>query len=145
MTKEEILAMAPGRELDALVGSMVLKLPQKYVCAVDDCCEEECCIPDRPDDCMLAGGLLRKRLGRDDCEYWRRLDPEPYSTDITAAMEVVEHFDYVALHRNRDAGGHIIHSAIIWTTEEDERDTVHVAETMPESICKAALIAKLEG
>lgn len=143
MTREDILAMKPGKELDALVGSIVLKLPQKYVCVVDDRSEEECCILDRPSDCLFAYGLLAKGLGRDDCKYWRRLEPEPYSTDLSAAWEVVEKMakkwpDFGISKSNQGSKW-----CVSWGFDGHGWEYAD-AETAPLAICKAALLSALE-
>lgn len=86
MTKEEIISMEPGRELDVLVAKHVFEydvhslLGFKY----DPNADYECnyVIDEPPDDCPeewkpFTGQIITERV-------------KDYSTDISAAWEVVE-------------------------------------------------------
>lgn len=83
--------MPAGREMDALIAEKVMGHRPEYGCFVDDTYNGECVGTDGATDCLLAEQKLRKQKQiPGDCKYWRIAEPEPYSTDIAAAWEVVE-------------------------------------------------------
>jgi len=104
MTRDEILAMEPGRELDALVAEKVM-------------------------------GWTHYR------EEWGGVVPDSishYSTDISAAWEVVEKMGpFTQLTAD------IYNGITVWHCSFSVVDSVD-AVTAPEAICKAALLAALE-
>ncbi len=111
MTKEEILSLKPGRELDALVAKMVMGLG-KY-------------------------------------DSWEEFELKPYSTDISAAWEIIEQFPIFELEKESIfASSHYLPPTWledgIWCVLTDDRWNrfVGYGETAPEAICKAALLAK---
>lgn len=131
MTRDEILALEPGRELDALVAENVFDILSedgKIVCA-------KC----------GGSGFNGHGTGYDavcDCTGgYIGLIPN-FSTDISAALEVAETFDFYDLDKGGDYGG-IQYSATVETCLEDGTYQTYCArgKAMPESICKAALIA----
>lgn len=119
MTRKEILAMKPGKELDTLVSEKVMTFK------IESPSAEQCNIWD----------------GR-EVRYF-----EP-STDISAAWEVVE--------KMRMRTNKIYLDIRIWPDEyqmlphQDENNKlidrwIVKSTSLPEAICKAALLAVLEG
>ena len=118
MTKEEILAMQPGRELNAQIAR------------------------------LLGRPVYKNREGR-----WlirtgsKSLDspPLPYSTDISAAWQVVERMIaegfmfYLRGDIKLEGWECNIYKAV------PANYPVRWFEAAPEAICKAALLTKLEG
>jgi len=102
MTRDELLELKPGRELDALVAEKVMG--------------------------YITHGQFREKNGV-------RVMIDRYSTDIAAAWEVVEMFSYIDIHRYDDFFACAIYpignSAVMRAR----------GKTMPEAICKAALLA----
>lgn len=100
MTKEEILALQPGREMDEI--------------------------------------MIKEVLGEDPAG---RQAPS-YSTDIGAAWELLQKFDWVQLLKGQVG---------LWTcTIRKYRGTAHrefqaLSRQAPEAICKVALIASAAG
>lgn len=141
MTKEEILAMKPGEELDRLVVIEVMDEP----------------IPNfTPNDALglqLAGSPVRSPKGnwvclcvydKGDIPTWYSL---PFSTDILAAWQVVdilkENWDCVELIWDVGAWDIVLenyetHQKFYLGSEAGE-----TYEKLPEAICKAALLTKL--
>jgi len=111
LTRESILAMEPGRELDALVAEKVMDIP---------------IIWRGP---YVAGGPLG--LGT----------PHKYSTDMSAAWEVVEKFDKNTFNLNWLDGSNIY--GIGWHCKLGN-EHAHKCSTPTEAICKAALLTTLE-
>ncbi len=134
MTKEEILAMKPGPELDTLVAEQVMGHPMPDF------------IPEDALDLYLVGTPIH-------CDNWTcvcRYDegdtpkwvPDPYSTDISAAWSVVEKmklkfYDFQGFCYNliTELFGTNISDCTFNTIEMVLRGLT------PEAICKAALIA----
>ena len=133
MTKEKILAMEPGPELDTLVAEKVMGHPMPDF------------IPEDALDLYLVGTPIY-------CDSWScvcRYDegdtpkwvPDPYSTDISAAWPVVgkmESLGYGHKHlkysQRREAG-------IAWMFMQPGRGIFEArGKKAPEAICKAALI-----
>ena len=80
MTRDEILAMEPGRELDALVAEHVMGLeiivnPKSAMCT----------------GCKIKGQGTWVVIARDYHEWGHKVErPSRYSADIAAAWQVVE-------------------------------------------------------
>ena len=75
--------------MDALVAEKVMGNKLEYGCFVDDRYADDC-VTDIC-DCAIAESLHKEKdKFPDKCQYWRELDPLPYSTDIAAAWQVVE-------------------------------------------------------
>jgi len=138
MTRDEILAMEPGRELDVLVaeevmGFDVVEDPESAICGGS----------------RVSGGLW-VIIERDYHEWGHKVDQsEPYSTDIAAAWEVVEKMDerkrWVHIRSSMDQNlkerGWAVDMGRWWN-----RTRLGVwARTVPEAICKAALLAVMEA
>jgi hypothetical protein len=141
MTKEEILKMEPGREMDALVAEKVMGWTKKW------------------NNFSGANDWMGYGTGTRNDRNWKP------SEDISAAWEVVERiktkdaFQYVGdLHivwggfgenlTPKGPHGQMIYpNALCWLVSiETETNTYRVtANTAPEAICKAALLACLEG
>jgi hypothetical protein len=144
MTREEILAMPADRELDALVAEKVMGLTgyefddTHWYCPTCKAwvhpaqvtfheVHERCQTPVVSDWCDEEGNVM----------------PE-YSTDISAAWEVVE-----KIHEKRFLFDASLSVGAGYTVRFYNRDkeTFHMAPyipTAPEAICKAALIAVME-
>lgn len=120
MNKDEILAKEPGRELDALVGRLVMGMD-----LVPDC------LPQLPKYYLPE---YEKTIFR---------DVPLYSFDISAAWEVVEKMskeEYPLTMDNNHWTGHFDCGFYI-----NDVTLIQVeAPNAPEAICKAALIALLE-
>ena len=156
MTKEEILAMEAGRELDVLVALVVMKESAPRL------------VPENALDLQLAGSPVKSLEGNwlclceydeGDVEIWR---PLPFSTDISAAWQVVEKMrdaDKYNVKRMeegyKDRGQYdsafvdfcscLMEVLGIEIEESSYAATLTIMRSIsPEAICKAALIARLE-
>ena len=143
MTRDEILAMEPGRELDALVAERVMGKPKPTV------------IP-RSDEKFLetwddwGGAWLARFKGDNEIGQYYAL---PFSTNISKAWEVVEKID-AGSYRWRLASKHCRSGHVWWTATLDKylgavngwKEMVYApGDTAPEAICKAALLAVMEN
>jgi hypothetical protein len=112
VTREEILAMDPGHELDELIAIHVMGYEKS-----------------RMQDGWVRIGAL--------ATY-----PKRYSTDISAAWEVVEKFDEITIRRYETIGNE---SRFVCRIQVNHHTQVtNCAKTAPEAICKAALLAVME-
>lgn len=121
MTKGEILAMEPGRELDYLVA--------KHVMGWDF-------------------GLSREgwRPPKELSPRYKIYEQFKPSTDIAATWEVVDKMGDDFWELTLDTGSKDTRSqAMFWTTLPADNQHCSVAESVPEAICKGALLAKLFG
>lgn len=141
LTREQILAMEPGAELDALVAERVFG-------------EEVVWNPDRTDAQIAMGARCDDDGVPFDFDFEQM---PPYSTDISAAWKVVEKIegiedanwvcgDNMSPDGKRDGYAFRIYfpSGVtdeIGNMEFDEVDGV--GGSVPEAICKVALIATL--
>lgn len=135
MTKEEILAMEPGPELDTLMAEKVMNHPMPDF------------IPEDALDLYLAGTPIHCdgwtcvcRYDEGDTPKWV---PDPYSTDISAAWPVVEKMGLaVSPLRNGDwaccKASYLYHLEI--TQDHYADPNLVICKQAPEAICKAALI-----
>lgn len=131
MSKEKILAMKAGRELDALVADKVMNL-----CVVDT-------LQTYGEGCVASDKCMDEWFKHP--EYGKNADPdslETYSSNISAAWEVFEKNGYQGgiSYQGSD------YFCELWSAWDESGAGVHVraiAETAPEAICKAALIANL--
>lgn len=135
MKTEEILKMEAGREMDALVGENPMGL-----------------IPcDKWEYCNLGsmgGPALRKMCGHNNCYPTQEIPvmggkvggcPE-YSTDISAAFEVVEKLDSCLYLKEHGRDG-------TWEAffcGANETAWIGRGETAPLAICRAALLVMME-
>lgn len=140
MTKDEILAMKPGRELDALVENMLgIENIQKW--CTEDSGELEQCLFDWDNDCRNCVHL-EEHGTNEGCEHYQTIIL-PYSTDISAAWEVVAKFKgycYLFQYNNWIDGKW--EAKLLW---RGARGITGEGDTAPEAICKAALLAKIGG
>lgn len=116
MTREEILAMKPDRELDLLVIEKVMGLVK----------DESYWISPRNNVChLIKGGVF---------------DP---STDISAAWEVLEEMKTKGIHLCIQPHADFF-QVIPYKESGDMFDCVVHSLSAPEAICKAALLAVME-
>ncbi|MBA7631314.1 hypothetical protein ES703_38845 [subsurface metagenome] len=150
MTKEEILAMEAGEELDALVSEGIMGCPKPDF------------IPEHALELALAGSPVRYNGWLCICFYDEgdvpKWIPDPYSTDISAAWQVVEKMkDMIDNKRNQLLCCLKIHCDIPgeawdihWSYSElsimDDGHKDHKLPlswfSLPEAICKAALLIR---
>ncbi|MNI36911.1 hypothetical protein D3C73_909790 [compost metagenome] len=118
MTREEILAMEPGRELDVLV--------EKYVFG-----NQISWMQDEYSDPVPVAGVHGYII-------------DHYSTDISAAWEVVEKLQESHLYTDIRTCADFYE---VWITihREGNQTETFASPKLPEAICKAALLAVLEG
>ncbi|MBP1999738.1 hypothetical protein J2Z69_000757 [Paenibacillus shirakamiensis] len=114
MTPEQLLALEPGRELNRLVALKVMGYEQS----------------------RFQVGYVRKGAY---ATY-----PKHYSSDISAAWEVVERFPIVNLSRIEIFEGNYHHAVEIYADSETNEPSMVEAHTAPEAICKAALLAVMD-
>jgi len=118
MTREEVLALAPGRELDALVAEKVMGWEYK--------------------DAIYSWGEVLRPSQWIKPNGWPVDRVSCYSTDISAAWEVVEEMgDCLHLKQHGEQG-----EWEAWFCGYPN-SKAH-GETAPETICKAALLAVME-
>lgn len=137
MTKEEILAMEAGKELDTLVAQKVMGHPMPDF------------IPEDALDLYLAGAPIHYDSWTCVCYYDEgdvpKWVPDPYSGDISAAWQVVEklikkgYFLVLQYGLFQKGWGCTISKQL------PANNPVRNIETAPEAICKAALIATDAG
>ena len=117
MTRDEIINMPAGRELDALVAEKVMSDNTRH--------------------------FIWKRYGKPDAiqspEYG---GPQEYSTDIDAAWQVVEKLEIMGIRLIIWTGVNDIHWYQIG--EQDVVGEIH-ATTLPVAICRAALLAVMDA
>jgi len=140
MTKEEILAMEPGPELDALVAERVMGHPMPDF------------IPEDALDLYLAGAPIHYDSWTCVCRYDEgdipKWVPDPYSTDISAAWPVIEKVMeqkhcHCKIDVYPDGLGNVKFTKATGPFTPDEILAwagVNNDMTVPEAICKAALI-----
>lgn len=150
MTREEIMAMKPGRKLDALVAEKIMGLrvvAHDWPCGRDpefgdyeaaSFWEEE--MEERGPVYVPEDGSWPPKYLLDVKAHYAYVEPVPfYSTDIAAAWQVVEKM--------------ITDKGLFCLTIDDESDgfwchfgnCAHEAYgTAPEAICKAALLVAEE-
>lgn len=135
MTKEEVLAMEAGRELDLLVAEEIFGIEVEWDYSPLDLNHVLPKLPFRKGESRVAIDPSAHGVENTICKY---------STDIAAVWPVVEKLSplivQIAHYPSRSS-----HTA--WVIE-DRNGSFTVAEveakTAPEAICKAALLAKLE-
>ena len=132
MTSDEILALNPGKPLDALVAEKVMG----WTWAETDSGLEGL-FP--PQEFAIHG--FKPILIFNDLGHLHGM-PE-YSTDITEAWEVLDKFDNVTFRKMREADGTIRHSVYVWLENAINNPVImYKADTLSEASCKAALLAK---
>lgn len=133
MTRDEIMAMVPGREMDALVAEKVMNL-----CVLDQ-------VHQYGDGCVVSDKGFDEWMSHP--EYGRIDDPDllpPYSTDIAAAWEVMEKWGFQAQAGYQ--GGDYFCSIMYGFDGEGTPLYGEVGDcaSAPEAICKAALLTLIE-
>jgi hypothetical protein len=135
MTKKEILAMKPGRELDIIVAEEVFHVKIEGDIVTDD-------------DFGLNGDFLYDKETQNPLKY--------YSTDISYAWEVVEkmrelHYESAELYRFNH-GEWLVKFVCNYGPCPYHNNPKHnwhgssaQCQTVPEAICKAALLSTLES
>jgi hypothetical protein len=126
--------MPAGREMDALVAEKVMGNKLEYGCFVDDRYADDC-VTDIC-DCAIAESLHKEKdKFPDKCQYWRELDPLPYSTDIAAAWEVLNKFTHKepCINYLND-----LWNPVGWHCHIDGHHT-EGCDTAPLAICRCAL------
>lgn len=138
MTKEEILKMEAGEELDRLVAEVMGEPMPEFT-------------PENALELQLAGSPVKSpkgnwlclcRYDEGDIPTWR---PLPYSTDISAAWSVVEkmrELDYSFSLTNYD-NYKLVYQVKFYNYLNPALSYCGVG-TAPEAICKAALLTKLD-
>ena len=124
MTKEEILAMEAGKELNKLIGEEIFELEVKDFWPVEP----------KPN-----GYSYHMRVSAEGSGYRQAWDLLPhYSTDISAAWPVVEKLKdyYPKIEFNQYSRKWEVEFLLC---------AIALADTAPEAICKAALLTKLEA
>lgn len=135
MTKEEILNMKPGRELDILIAEKVFgwkRIEGPHYDYNGPCEYGDVLIP--PEMSEDEAFAMMPPKGKVPLWYFVT---EKYSTDISAAWEIIEKFPRFEIEKNSEG---------IWCVLMDEKWNrfVGYGETAPEAICKAALLAKMK-
>lgn len=124
LTREQILEMEPGRELDRLVALYVMGLDESNFNYDTE-----------------TGTSERIRQNETFGEVWEPFNP---STDIAAAWEVVDKLKLCITPQSTGAPKELAY--MVECEIEINVDGIRVfAETAPEAICKAALLAAQEG
>ena len=133
MTKEEILAMEAGEELDRLVATEVMGetipefIPENALTLQ---------LTDSPVKSPQGNWLCLCNYDEGDIPTWR---PVPYSTDISAAWQVVERITEPP--KTEEEANQIANTkfALIW---EDLNLWAFSAKEAATAICRAALLIK---
>ena len=139
MTREEILAMEAGEELDRLVVTEVMGEPIPEF------------TPENALELQLAGSPVRSsqgnwlclcKIGEGDVPTWR---PMPYSTDISVAWQVLKKLreEYWCIEIKIADGCRVIMELLRTPPIRVEVNAGTPFEKLPEAICKAALLTRL--
>lgn len=122
MTRDEILNMEAGREMDALIGKEVMGC---------DVSVNKHGVP----FCQCRGGIHSSYS--EEREVWPSLDC--YSTDISAAYNVVDKFEIFNVESWREDG-----KSGACAIVNADLDLAVIADTAPLAICRAALLAVMK-
>ncbi|MDP4158208.1 MAG: hypothetical protein Q8911_00390 [Bacillota bacterium] len=143
MTRDEIFAMKPGKELDALVTEKVMGISTTAKWC-RDAGEKEMCLWDEG-NYEFGCDYLDKHKTNTLCPVYLKDELNNYSTNISAAWEVVEKLSEID---NGDFSIGIYQRksfSPLWrctiTTEDCKQHPTYEPATAPEAICKAALLA----
>ena len=132
MTRDEVLALKPGRESDALIAEKVMgwKIRREIVLTYGS----------NPLATFRTLYTVTDGRGIDWSPTYDLdgVDLPRYSTDIGAAWEVVEKVDIVEISKSYRAGGEWYWSVFV-------NGNCTYAKSVPEAICKAALLAVMDG
>jgi hypothetical protein len=139
LTREEILAMEPGRELDKLIAEQVMGWS---IYRFDKDVPERCyyMLVDKSFDPVVDDGYWNAGERKTEEEAWN--DNRPFSTDISAAWEVVMHLKskywYFMLSDENEGW----EASFYWDPHRPAFEAV--SSDAPQAICKAALLAVLK-
>jgi hypothetical protein len=122
LTREQVLEMDAGREMDVLVMEKIFNAEKRYYG------DEEV-------------WYHHDSNGLPDYEWSFHNSP---STDISAAWEVLEQFPLMICERVEIFAGHVTVNATIYPTSDSEKAHTATASNAPLAICRAALLAALE-
>ena len=132
MTRDEIMAMEAGPEMDAIVGTKIMRIEAEW--------SKQCPCP----YCgtVMYGGGDHHRAYCTPCGEWRYGPHKCYSECIEDAWEVVDALAdmRIALHIETLPRGEV--AIEIFRVKWDYDDITGPA---PLAICRAALIATMEG
>lgn len=141
MMKEEILALKPGRGLDALVAEKVFgwrRIEGPHYDYDGPCEHGDVLIP--PHITEAEAYSMMSPRGRIPLGYFVH---KKYSSHISAAWEVIDKLLDEGIYPNIQCLGNIV--SIYITGEKPNRIKLLASaygDTMPEAICKAALLIK---
>jgi hypothetical protein len=139
MTREEVLAMEPGRELDALIRQRIFNWNYPSYEQMKSMAEKQWEV--QPECIHFMSDFDAWKVDGDF--YWEYRSPR-YSTDISAAWEVVEKPEIM----DRYQIGVYPTSFVKWVARKympGGKDCTVQADTAPEAICKCVLLAILES
>jgi len=118
MTKEEILAMIPSRDMDALIAEKVMGKRVFF---------------DKPWGWMYAEQNINK---------WTNV--KHYSTHMLSAMDILELYDFYTLDKGTDYLSTQYGATIDICMEDGTYSQITArGRSLPEAICKASLIVTL--
>jgi hypothetical protein len=131
LSREEILAMEPGRLLDAEIAEKVMGW--HTFSPIDTTC----------DHAVGAGGY-RRNFAFDPADDKQKVIPF-YSRDISAAWEVVEKLKYeVTVKKYEAMSGYRYWARVNGADPNQFDEKIANCSTASEAICKAALLAVLD-
>lgn len=140
LTREEILAMKPGPELDKMIAEHVMGWS---IYRYDKDVPERCyyMLVDKSFDPIADDGTWNAGERKTEEEAWK--DNRPFSTDISAAWEVADKLKIAIIPQSSSAPDNLKYLARAeWDFRQNEIDVF--AETAPEAISKVALLAVLK-
>ena len=134
MTRDEIELTPAGPTLDWHIAHFVMGLPYKELTS-GDC------------PCAYCGNQMRycgARSWCSDCHEWRYTAYKDYSSDLIAALDVVDEF--YSMRLDKYSNGAEWRCYLVRATKDNmNADGNGVAEDAPLAICRAALLAVMEA
>lgn len=120
LTREKVLAMDAGENLDRLIAEKVMNW---YI---------------------TQGEYSGKEYWNDENDYspYSVKDFKP-STDISAAWEVLEKFPIMMIERVEVFVGNVKVNATVYPTVENDKSYTAAASNVPLAICRAALLTTI--
>ena len=141
MTREEILAMDPGYEMDVLIATKIMGIKFPAVEEMKTEAYEQWKI-----QAHCRHFLMGFEAWIENGEFKYRYKTKLYSTMISAAWEVVEKFPLVDLSRIEFIEGEVTYEAKFWNDFAEGTEPYELsAKTAPLAICRCALLAVLEA
>lgn len=149
MTREEILKMEAGREMDILIAVEIMKWREVFDELKNPYWETDFHYNHDESQSLFrvsrTPGTPGKNWETDKNDWVERWSP---STDISAAWEVVEKMigdGYNFSAAQSAANGHHPHAIFTNAKDEEDRDNEwQFEDTFPLAICRAALLAVME-